>query len=139
MITVLSNDAYPEKIHKTDSGSVIISLQNASDRLSRIDSIYLIFDRYDRRGAGIIKQIFHPINNQVELMIPRGRYYVNIFCLGIYNKVGFDRIINVKANRKRKIFLRLQASALFTPGMVKITGEKWDPAHLAIYKSGSSR
>lgn len=139
LTTALNGYGYSEKIPKTDSGTVLISLQNASDRQSRIDSIYLIFDRYDRRGAGIIKKVYHPVNNEVELMIPKGRYYVNIYCLGIYNKAGFDRIVTVKASRKQKIFLRLQASALFTPGMVKIPGQKWDPSHLAILKSGGSR
>jgi hypothetical protein len=124
---------------KTDSGTVIISLQNASDRQSQIDSIYLIFDRYDKRGAGIIKQVFHPKNNQVEITVPKGRYYVNIYCLGIYNRAGFDRIVNAKPKRKSKIFLLLQASALFTPGMVEIPREKWDPAHLAIMESHASR
>ncbi len=139
LITVLHSRAYSSRIPKSDSGTVIITLQNASDRKSRIDSIYLIFDRYDKRGAGVIKQVFYPINNQVEVTVPKGRYYVNIYCLGIYNKAGFDRILTAKANRKHKIFLRLQASALFTPGMVEIPLEKWDPSHLAILKLHPSK
>ncbi len=139
LIAVLHSHAYSSRIPKSDSGTVIITLQNASDRKSRIDSIYLIFDRYDKRGAGVIKQVFHPINNQVEVTVPKGRYYVNIYCLGIYNKAGFDRILTAKANRKHKIFLRLQASALFTPGMVEIPLEKWDPSHLAILKLHPSK
>jgi hypothetical protein len=139
LITSSNSSGYSGKIPKTDSGTVVISLQNAADRQSRIDSVYLIFDRYDRRGAGIVRQVYRPVNNQVELMLPRGRYYVNIYCLGIYNKAGFDRTVTVKANRTRRIFLRLQASALFTPGMVRIPRQKWDPAHLAILKSGNMR
>jgi hypothetical protein len=138
-MTSFNSFGYSEKIPKKDSGTVVISLQNAADRQSRIDSVYLIFDRCDRRGAGIIRQVYLPVNNQVQLLLPGGRYFVNIFCLGIYNKAGFDRIITIKANRTRRIFLRLQASALFTPGIVKIPRQKWDPSHLAILKSGSSR
>jgi hypothetical protein len=126
-------------IFKIDSGTVIFTLQNASDRQSQIDSVYLIFDRYDKRGAGIIKQVFYPVNNQVEINVPRGKYYVNIYCLGIYNKAGFDRIITAKANRKHKVFLRLQNAALFTPGMAEIPHEKWDPSHLAILQFHSSK
>jgi hypothetical protein len=129
---------FPGKIPKADSGTVTISLQNAFDRQSRIDSVYLIFDRYDRRGAGIIKRVFRPVNNVVSLTVPSGRYYVNIYCLGIYNKAGFDRIVMVKANREKNISLRLQAP-LFTPGSVKIPGQKWDPAHLAILQSVPAR
>ena len=139
LITTLHSYGYSKKIPKTDSGTVVITLQNAADRQSRIDSVYLIFDRFDLRGAGIIKQVYHPVNNQVLLKLPKGRYYVNIYCLGIYNKAGFDRVITIKTNRTRKIFLRLQASALFTPGMVRIPHQEWDPAHLAILKSGGSR
>jgi hypothetical protein len=139
LITALHSFAYSSKVPKSDSGTVIITLENASDRQSRIDSVYLIFDRYDKRGAGVIKKVYYPINNQVQITVPQGRYYVNIFCLGIYNRVGFDRILTAKANRKLKIFLRLQASALFTTGMVEIPQEKWDPSHLAILQLHTSK
>jgi hypothetical protein len=139
MMASLHGLGYSKKIPKSDSGTVVISLQNAADRQSRIDSIYLIFDRYDLRGAGIVKQVYRPTDNQVRLIIPKGKYYVSIFCLGIYNKAGFDRVITVKANRTRKVFLRLQASALFTPGMVEIPKQKWDPSHLAILRPVNSR
>ncbi len=123
---------------KSDSGTVTITLENAFDKQSRIDSIYLIFDRYDKRGAGVIKQVFRSRDNVIQINVPSGRYYVNIFCLGIYNKAGFDRIVTVRANKERKISLRLQAP-LFIPGSVKIPGQKWDPSHLAILKSDPSR
>ncbi|MFI5194804.1 MAG: hypothetical protein ACHQD7_12120 [Chitinophagales bacterium] len=140
MLTLaMHNYAYSTDVPKTDSGTVIITLQNASDRQSRIDSIYLIFDRYDKRGAGIIRHVYCPKDNQVEIKVPRGRYYVNIYCLGIYNRAGFDRIITARPNRKLKILLKLQASSLFTPGMVEIPREKWDPAHLAIMHSHTSK
>lgn len=131
--------AYSSKPLKADSGTVIITLENSSDRQSRIDSVYLIFDRYDKRGAGIIKQVFYPVHNQVQIKVPIGRYYVNIFCLGIYNHAGFDRVLTAKSSHTHKIFLRLQASALFTPGMVEIPREKWDPSHLAILQVHNSK
>ncbi|MDP4211710.1 MAG: hypothetical protein Q8926_03730 [Bacteroidota bacterium] len=139
LITAVHSFVYSSGLPRSDSGTVVIDLQNASDRQSRIDSIYLIFDRYDKRGAGIIKQVYYPKNNQVEITVPKGRYYVNIYCLGIYNRAGFDRTILVKPTRKLRIFLKLQASALFTPGMVEIPHEKWDPAHLAIMQSHASK
>ncbi len=139
LTTAVPHHAYSSDVPKTDSGTVIITLQNASDRQSRIDSIYLIFDRYDKRGAGIIRRVYRPKDNQVEIKVPRGRYYVNIYCLGIYNRAGFDRIITARPNRRMKIFLKLQASSLFTPGMVEIPREKWDPAHLAIMQTHASK
>lgn len=139
LILAMQTFAYSSRPLKADSGTVVITLENSSDRQSRIDSVYLIFDRYDKRGAGIIKQVFYPVNNQVQIKVPIGTYYVNIFCLGIYNHAGFDRVLTAKSRHIHKIFLRLQASALFTPGMVEIPIEKWDPSHLAILQLHNSK
>ncbi len=123
-----------------DSSTVIITLQNAQDKQSKIDSVFIIFDRYDLRGAGVIKKVFYPdADNQIQVGLPKGKYYVNIYCLGMYNKEGFDRVVTAKANKKHKIFLRLQASALFTQGLADIPPEHFDPAHLAIMEHASGR
>lgn len=123
------NDSIPSK----DSSTVTITLQNASDKLSKIDSVYVIFDRFDLRGAGIIKQVFYPdIDNQIHVCLPKGKYYINIYCLGIYNKEGFDRIVSAKPNKNHKIFLRLQESALFQLGLARMPADHFDPSHLAI-------
>ena len=89
-----------------DSGTVTITLQNASDKLSKIDSVYVIFDRYDLRGAGIIKKVFYPDReNQIRVNLPKGKYFITIYCLGIYNKESFDRITSAKSNKNRNICL----------------------------------
>ena len=120
-----------------DSSIVTITLQNASDKLSKIDSVFLIFDRYDLRGAGVIKKVFYPdIDNQIQVSLPSGKYYINIYCLGIYNKEGFDRIVSAKPNKNHKIFLRLQASALFKQGRAQMPADHFDPSHLAILNYG---
>jgi hypothetical protein len=116
-----------------DSSTVTITLQNASDKLSKIDSVFVIFDRYDLRGAGVIKKVFYPdIDNKIKVSLPRGKYYINIFCLGIYNKESFDRVVYAKSNKNHNIFLRLQASALFHEGNAHIPADHFDPSHLAI-------
>ena len=123
-------DSLPQK----DSGTITISLQNASDKLSKIDSVFIIFDRYDLRGAGVIKQVFYPdIDNRIKIILPKGKYYVNIYCLGIYNKVAFGRIVSAKPNKIHKIFLRLQQSALFQLGLAHMPEYPFDPSHLAIF------
>src|SRR5213075_1896161 len=82
----------------TDSSTITITLQNASDKLSKIDSVFVIFDRFDLRGAGVIKQVFYPdISNQIRINLPKGKYFVDIYCLGIYNKEGFNRIVSAKS------------------------------------------
>ena len=119
----------------TDSGTVTISLHNASDKLSKIDSVFIIIDRYDLRGAGVVKQIFYPdMDNRIKLSLPKGKYYMNIYCLGIYNKVAFDRIVSAKPKKNHKVLLRLQQSALFQLGLARLPDEHFDPSHLAIFK-----
>jgi hypothetical protein len=123
-------DSLPSK----DSGTVTISLQNASDKLSKIDSVFIIFDRYDLRGAGVVKQVFYSdIDNRIKITLPKGKYFMNIYCLGIYNKVAFDRVVSAKPNKNRKVFLRLQQSALFELGLAHMPDEHFDPSHLAIF------
>jgi hypothetical protein len=116
-----------------DSSTVTIILQNAYDKLSKIDSVFVIFDRYDLRGAGVIKRVFYPdTENKIQVSLPKGKYYINIYCLGIYNKESFDKIVYAKPNKNHNIFLRLQASALFHQGDIRIPSDHFDPSHLAI-------
>ena len=129
-----ANDSIPKK----DSSTVTITLQNAADKLSKIDSVFVIFDRYDLRGAGVVKQVFYPdFDNKIQVSLPKGKYYINIFCLGIYNKEGFDRIISAKPNKNQKIFLRLQQSALFQLGLARLPDDHFDSSHLAILNYSS--
>jgi hypothetical protein len=128
------NDSLPAR----DSSTITITLQNAHDKLSKIDSVFLVFDRYDLRGAGVIKKIYYPdTDNQIRVSLPKGKYYINIYCLGIYNKECFDRILSAKAHKNHNIFLRLQASALYQQGLARIPADHFDPSHLAILNFNS--
>ena len=135
LLTVASGHCYGyDGLPLKDSGTVTISLQNASDKLSKIDSVFIIFDRYDLRGAGVVRQIFYPdMDNRIKIKLPKGKYYMNIYCLGIYNKVAFGRVVSAKANKNRKVLLRLQQSALFQLGLAHLPDDHFDPAHLAIF------
>ena len=129
------NDSLPPG---RDSSTVTITLQNVSDKLSKIDSVFLIFDRYDLRGAGVIKKVFYPdLENKIHISLPKGKYYINIYCLGIYNKVCFARIVSARSNKNYKIFLRLQQSALYQLGLARIPADHFDPSHLAILSFGN--
>ena len=116
-----------------DSSAVVITLQNATDKLSKIDSVFVIFDRYDLRGAGVVKRVFYPnLDNKIRVILPKGKYFLSIYCLGIYNKESFDRIVSAKSRGEKNVLLRLQASALYKQGAAQIPGYQFDPAHLAI-------
>ena len=126
-----------QPVKESDSGTITITLQNAYDKLSKIDSVYVIFDQFDLRGAGVIKRVFYPDReNQIRVSLPKGKYFISIYCLGIYNKESFNRVASSKSNKNRNIFLRLQASALYQQGLAGIPAEHFDPSHLAILNKG---
>jgi hypothetical protein len=122
-----------------DSTAIIITLNNNSNDNKPVDSVYIIMDRYDRTGAGIIKQVFYPINNKISFSIPKGKYYVDIFCLGLHDKEHFGKIINAKSNKGSKLALKLRGYAPYIPGMAFIPKEKIDFTHLSIMKSSSHK
>ena len=126
------NDSLPVK----DSSTVTITLQNAADKVSKIDSVFVIFDRFDLSGAGVVKAVFYPdMDNQFHVTLPKGKYFINIYCLGIYNKESFGRIVSAKPNKNHKIFLRLQVTDIYLQGKARIPGYHFDPTHLAIFNN----
>jgi len=55
-----------QKRHK-DSVSLTIHLNNKANDQAQVDSVYLIFDRYDLSGAGLVKKVYHPVNNTIRV------------------------------------------------------------------------
>src|SRR5882762_9776141 len=90
--------------HKTfkDSTTVVFKLDNPSHHNLNIDSVFLIFDKYDHSGAGVVMQIFYPVDNIIRVTVPKGKYYVNIVCIGTYSNKHFDRIITAKSDKEKK-------------------------------------
>src|SRR5437764_9927471 len=75
----------PAQKRSKDSVSLTIHLNNRANNHAQVDSVYLIFDRWDLSGAGLVKKIYRPEKNIIKLeKIPKGRYYVEVFCLGNY-------------------------------------------------------
>jgi hypothetical protein len=64
---------------------------------THIDSVYIIIDKFDRSGSGIVRKVFHPGHNN-EFGIPElmaGKYIVYIKFLGFHNE-QFKRTVIVK-------------------------------------------
>ncbi|PWT75826.1 MAG: hypothetical protein C5B59_07865 [Bacteroidetes bacterium] len=125
-----------------DSTVVTIKLDNVTHHKSKkpsIDSVYLIFDKYDHSGAGIVKQMFYPSNNLVTLTVPSGKYFVNIVCMGTYNRVYFDYILIAKSRKGKTLSIKLQDPSLFTPGLVDLPQEKIDFSNLLVTHFHRSR
>ncbi len=128
-----------KKKPQRDSTTVEIRLDNISGAYFPVDSIYLVFDKYDRSGAGIVKQICYPVHNVVKITVPKGKYFINIICLGDNNHEYFDRIINAKANKDTRISIKLHQSDRFMPGLVQIPEEPVDLTNLSVTRYASNK
>jgi hypothetical protein len=115
-----------------DSATIIVRLDNFSNNNKAIDSIYLIVDRYDLTGAGVIKRVCHPVNNEIELTVPKGRYFINIICLGLYKDKHFDAIVNAKSSKRNELLLKVEPTSFFIPGLVSFPEEKIDFGNLSV-------
>jgi hypothetical protein len=130
LATLIARSA-PQSLQK-DSATILIRLDNYSNNNEPIDSIYLILDRYDLTGAGVIKRIYHPVNNEIELTVPNGKYFINIFFLGLYRDKHFDGIVDAKSRKKNELLLKVDPTSFFTPGYVSIPKEKIDFGNLSV-------
>jgi hypothetical protein len=115
-----------------DSAAIIITFNNNSNEDKPVDSVLVIFDKWDLSGAGIVKQVFYPVNNRIALVIPKGKYYVDVYCLTGRLKEHFGTVIKARLNKKNILFFKLKASELFMPGRVKFPEEKIDFANLSV-------
>lgn len=99
-----------------DSVNVQIRLHPRKANNPRVDSVLVIFDRYDHTGAGVIKGIYYPRNNQFTIsQVPEGRYYISIYCMGFYTDV-FNDLMFVSKRHSNDLRYKLRTSDEFVPG-----------------------
>ena len=119
---------------RRDSTTVTIQLNNSHNKNAPVDSVIVIFDKHNLTGAGTIKQLFYPVNNEVIIPnVPEGKYYIDILCLGIYHQ-SFSEISYVyeKKRNKNKFRFHLKPAEEFNRATVYIPKEKIDPLKLTI-------
>jgi hypothetical protein len=101
------------QIPAADSVSVTILLKN---KKISVDSVFIIFDRYDLTGAGIIRKVFYPSHNQIVIeKVPRGKYYVDVYCIGVDHQ-NFTRISTVGRRRSNRVTVPLKTFETYIPG-----------------------
>jgi hypothetical protein len=121
---------------RADSVLVKITLDNSANKNAPVDSVLVILDRFDLSGAGIIKDVVYPVNNQILLHnVPEGKFYITLICLGIY-KDNFSDISYVYEKRKNnnEFSFRLKPAEPFDPNDVRIPKEKVDFQKLSIFR-----
>lgn len=117
---------------KGDSATVTIQLNSVFNKKIDIDSVFVIFDRHDLSGAGVIKQVFYPVDNKVVIdNVPKGKYYVEVYSLGVYEQ-SFNEITTVSKRKSNKLRFRFNASEEYVPGAAVIPSEKSDLSHLNV-------
>src|ERR1700748_3190069 len=67
----------------TNAGAVRFQFRHINAADEHKDSVLIIFDRFDRTGAGVIFQVFaaDSANSITIPAVPAGKYYVTIQCL----------------------------------------------------------
>ncbi|MBC7850684.1 MAG: hypothetical protein H7Y31_13165 [Chitinophagaceae bacterium] len=119
-----------------DSVRVTITLNNGRNSSAKVDSVLVIFDRYNGSGAGVVRRVFYPINNTITIEnVPEGRFYINVICLGIYqdNFSDISYVYQKKKNRNRFSF-RLERAEPFEADNVNLPSQKFDMRQLAILR-----
>jgi hypothetical protein len=74
----------------------------------RKDSVLVIFDRYDRTGAGIVFKVFKAdLDNGITVPeVPAGKYFVTVQCLGLHRD-RMEKKVVVKCNKNHTVNLAL--------------------------------
>ena len=105
--------------------SYAIHLDNTINKNNAVDSVMIILDKFDHTGAGIVAKVFYPnADNQVTIEnLPAGKYYAEIYVLGVYKKHFSTIIYTEKNTKKNKVSLTLDYSDVYTPGNVNIPAE----------------
>jgi len=136
LLTLLLAIAYtlPAQKRNRDSVTVTIHLNNRANSQAQVDSVYLIFDRWDLTGAGLVKKIYFPEKNTIRLeKVPKGRYYIEIICLGNYPG-RFNKEIMAHPRGSTRFTFRLKRQEYYSVGAAYIPQQKVDFSKLSINK-----
>lgn len=120
----------------SDSVSVTIFLKNKN---ISVDSVFIIFDRYDLTGAGIIKKVFYPSDNRVVIeKVPRGKYYVDVYCIGVDHQ-NFSRVSTIGRRRSNRVTIPLKTYETYIPGTAIIPSFPVNLNNLVVTQKNLSR
>ncbi len=103
----------------------IFHFDNTVNKNNSVDSVLVILDKYDHSGAGIVRKVFHPgADNQIVIEdLPAGKYYADIYVLGMYKQHFSTVIYTAKSVKKNKIDLALDYTDAYVPGNTGMPAE----------------
>jgi hypothetical protein len=116
VMLLIAFTATAQRKRTPDSVNVVIRLHTRHPKNPRVDSVLVIFDRFDHTGAGVIRKIFHPTDNQITIpQVPEGRYYISIFCLGLHREY-FNDLTFINKRHSNSLQYNLDWSEEYKPG-----------------------
>jgi hypothetical protein len=120
----------------TNAGAVRFQFRHINAANEHKDSVLIIFDRFDRTGAGVIFQVFaaDSANSITIPAVPAGKYYVTIQCLGLHHD-RLEKLVSIKAKKNEKVRIDLQASEAFSRDNVVIPAYRPKFSDMSILKS----
>jgi hypothetical protein len=125
--SVKEKSSIPNVAVKASTVSYSLHIDNSVNKNNTVDSVLIILDKFDHTGAGVVRKVFYPnADNQIIIEeLPAGKYYAEIYVLGIYKK-HFSSIIDtekkIKKNKKKETF-RLDYTDVYFPGCVIMPAE----------------
>lgn len=127
--------AKAKKLAAVAVGTVQFKLSNSVPDALHRDSVLIIFDRCDHTGAGVIYQVFYgdKDNNITIPVVPAGKYYVTIQCLGMHHD-RLEKTVNIKSNKNENVKIALQDSEEFSKDKVVIPAYTPNFSDLAVLK-----
>ncbi|HTQ64336.1 MAG TPA: hypothetical protein VMI12_06035 [Puia sp.] len=118
---------------KAKEGSAQFRFRTKSFNQANKDSVLVIYDRFDRSGAGIIHKIYYPSSDHTISIngIPAGKYFVTIQCLGMHRD-HIEKVMTIKSNKCETISVRMQDSDEYSKENVVIPVEYTDFSRLKV-------
>lgn len=114
-------------------GAVTIKLDNSKNENQAVEAAYIILDKYDLTGAGVVKEIFDVTDNKISLdNLPVGKYYADIYTKGSYQQ-HFSKVIKVTKKGKFYTF-KMEETEFYTANEVVIPGESNDFSKTSVVR-----
>lgn len=104
-----------------NSGAVRFDFNHEVFRQDHSDSVLVIFDRYDRTGAGIVYQKYAADSEHgIDISnIPAGKYFVTIQFVGLHRD-RIEKVISIRSKKSEKVRLELNDAEAFSKDHVVI-------------------
>jgi adenine specific DNA methylase Mod len=137
LITIVASaiEKKPSTASTKSVGQLYIECSNHGNSIHSSDSVLVIFDKYDRTGAGVIYKMMHTDESGNFLIddIPPGKYYVTLIYQGIH-KEKKEKILTIKKNKLLYTKVSLEQNEEYVAGSGTIPATKFNMNKLSILK-----